>query len=123
MIPPNSFPDDATVQNLISQLTPDERERGVAYLYASVILEGTRLNYPRISIEVSWPKAGLAFVDREPLANWSHSSRYILINLETGFVHSYEASLPPFQPAQSSAWRLLYKAPGVPEAAVMVKSP
>jgi hypothetical protein len=115
------FPDRATVQSVIDQLTPLEREKGVVYIFGSVLPQGTRLDFPHILIEIPWAQAALAFVDRDPLANWSHSSRYILMNLETDAVRSYEAKLPPFQPTQSSRWRLLYKAASVPDDVLMIK--
>jgi hypothetical protein len=115
------FPDDATIQNMIDQLTPLERENGVAYLLGSILTTGIRLSFPSVTIEVPWTRAGLAFVDRDPMANWSHSSRYILIDLDSENIRSYEAKLPPFQPGQEHNWRYLYKAPSVPEAALMVK--
>jgi hypothetical protein len=115
------FPDSATVKAVIDQLTPMEHADGVVYIFGSILHQGTRLDFPHILIEIPWPQAALAFVDREPLANWSHSSRYILINLETDAVRSYEAKLPPFQPTQSSRWRLLYKADAVPDEVLMIK--
>ena len=115
------FPDESTIRSVIDHLTPLERDGGVVYIFGSIISEGTKLEYPSVSIEVPWSRAALAFVDRDPSANWSHSSRYLLINLETSKIRSYEAKLPPFQPAQSSSWHLLYKAPSVPDAALMIK--
>lgn len=115
------FPDETTSQIIIDHLTPLERDGGVVYVFGSIINEGTRLDYPYVLIEVPWSRAALAFVDRDPSANWSHSSRYMLINLDTGSIRSYEAKFPPFQPAQSSSWHLLYKAPSVPDAALLIK--
>jgi hypothetical protein len=115
------FPDGDTIQSVIDQLTPMEHDNGVVYIFGSILAQGTRLDFPHILIEIPWPRAALAFVDRDPMANWSHSSRYILINLDTKAVRSYEAKLPPFQPTQSSRWRLLYKASTVPDEALMVK--
>ena len=115
------FPDNNTIQAVIDQLTPIERRNGVVYIFGSIISQGTRLDFPHILIEIPWPRSALVFVDRDPMANWSHSSRYILINLETEAVRSYEAKLPPFQPTQSSRWRLLYQSPSVPDEALMIK--
>lgn len=115
------FPDESTIQTIIDHLTLLERDGGVVYIFGSIINEGTKLDYPSVLIEVPWSRATLAFVDRDPRANWSHSSRYMLINLDTGSIRSYEAKLPPFQPAQSSSWHLLYKASSVPDAALMIK--
>jgi hypothetical protein len=117
----DDFPDESTVKTVIDQLTPLERDGGVVYIFSSILNEGVKLDYPSVLIEVPWPRAALAFVDRDPRANWSHSSRYMLVNLDTGSTRSYEAKFPPFQPGQSHKWRLLYKAPAVPAALVMIK--
>jgi len=52
----------------------------------------------------------------------SHGCRYLLIDSETGReVVSIEAQLPPFTPAdEHRQWRVAYKAPSVPDAAVAV---
>lgn len=62
----------------------------------------------------------LAFVDREPSANWSHSSRYLMVDLETGELTSVEARLPPFGPASERHWALVHKGQSVPEGVVQL---
>ena len=87
------------------------------------LASGVSLEFPQRTLRASWD-ALLAFVDREPLANWGHSSRYILMNRDTGEVESIEARLPPFRRDDPLRWRILYQASGVPDTALALpKSP
>jgi len=105
---------------LKAHLTPDEIARGVAYCADSTFTPGIKIDFPGIHIDVPW-EAFLVFVDREPTANWSHSCRYILINCENGEMKSFESQLPPFRPNRDfPRWRVLYKAPTVPDAVLAV---
>ena len=109
------------IAQILEQLTPTERQQGVVYVTAQPLAAGTELRLPRLAINVS-AESLLAFVDREPMANWSHSCRYVLINCATDELRSFEAQLPPFGQAQAGPWRVAYKAPSVPEAVLAVKS-
>jgi hypothetical protein len=109
---------DDVLPIILGNLTPYEVAHGVVYAADIPIAAGTQLKFPRISIDAPWT-AFVAFVDREPSANWSHSSRYVLINRETGEIKSFEAKFPPFGSNQQMHWRALYKAPSVPSAAVV----
>ncbi|PYS88895.1 MAG: hypothetical protein DMF64_19105 [Acidobacteria bacterium] len=108
------------IKQLLAELTPDETNNGVVYVTAQPIAAGTEIKLPRLTINVEADSL-LAFVDREPAANWTHSCRYLLINCATGATRSFEAQLPPFgQQAQTGAWRVAYKAPAVPDALLAV---
>jgi hypothetical protein len=102
---------------IMSNLNSDEITSCVAYASENSIAAGTVLKFPRISIDVPC-NAFIAFVDRDPMANWSHSCRYILLSYDTSEVRSFEAQFPPFQSERQIHWRLVYKAPSVPDAAV-----
>jgi hypothetical protein len=106
------------VELLVAELDHDERSSGVAYYAELRIRAGSTVTVGRGEVDAPWD-ALLGFVDREPMANWGHSCRYVLINAETGEVRSIEAQLPPFGPADERQWRVAYKAPSVPDAAVM----
>jgi hypothetical protein len=106
---------DDLISILLAQLTAAERNQGVVYIVTEPISAGSTLKFPRISIDVDH-RSVLAFVDRDPMANWGHSCRYILLNTETGGLRSFEAQLPPFQQKQPGSWRVAYKAPSVPDA-------
>jgi hypothetical protein len=114
---------DELVARLVEELDEAERAGGVAYFLEEPIAAGAPLNVPRLNVTAPF-EALLGFVDREPSANWSHSSRYLLIDRETGKeVVSIEARLPPFMPAdENRQWRVAYKAPSVPGAAVASSS-
>src|SRR6185369_8996792 len=112
---PLSFDDFVSV--LKSQLTPDERAAGVVYAVAEPLAKGQRLDFPGPALEVPW-EAFLAFIDRDPTANWGHPARYLLVNRETGELRSFEARLPPFGSGRALPWRVVYRAPSVPDAAV-----
>jgi len=98
-----------------AQLNAEEKNSGVVYVATEPIPAGTKLEFPKLTIEAKG-SAFLAFVDRDPMANWTHSSRYLLINRLTREAESFEAVLPPFSSSQSLRWRVAYKAPSVPEA-------
>ena len=100
---------------LLAQLTERERARGVEYAAADTVAAGTTLRFPQCEIEVDRDSA-LAFVDREPLANWGHSCRYLLAQLDDGAVRSVDARFPPFPSGGRLRWRVLYRAPGLPDA-------
>ena len=104
---------------LKEHLAPEEVTRGVAYAAEVPIPARERLRFPRIDLDVPWP-AYLAFVDREPGANWGHSCRYILINRDAGELTSHEARLPPFHTGRDLHWRVAYKAKGVPDSALAI---
>jgi hypothetical protein len=100
-------------------LSDDEREHGVAYVASGLLSSGTRLEFPRLSIEMPW-EAVVAFVDREPLANWGHPARYLLVQPDSGEVRSIEARFPPFGADTTLHWLVAYQAPGVPDTALAV---
>jgi len=103
---------------LLAQLTPAEREHGVAYTLATPIPQGATLEFPSCTLQVPWP-ALLIFIDGDPRANWGHPCRYVLINRNTGETRLVEARFPPMSRASSKYWRIAYRAPGVPDAALL----
>jgi hypothetical protein len=108
------------VTTLIENLADLERAHGVAYYSREPVPRGALLGVPRIETRAAFD-AYLAFVDREPMANWSHSCRYLLIDQGTGKeVVSIEGQLPPFTPDNQGRWVLAYKAESVPDSAVAV---
>jgi hypothetical protein len=102
---------DEFVSTLKSELTADERANGVAYAAETPIAAGAELKFPGVSIHVPW-NAYLAFIDRQPMANWGHAARYVLVNRENGEVRSYETRLPPFRQESELHWHIVYKAAG-----------
>ena len=104
---------------LLAQLTPAERSAAVVYSRADPIPPGSVLRFPHLSLKDPW-EALLAFIDREPQADWGHSCRYLLLNHETGDVLSTEARFPPFRQDELRRWKVLFQAPGVPDALLAV---
>jgi hypothetical protein len=111
------------VARILAALDDAERDGAVAYYREEPLAAGEPLGVPKLDTTAPFD-AFLGFVDREPAANWSHGCRYLLIDRETGKeVVSIEAQLPPFTPAdEHRRWRVAYKAPSVPDAAVAVSS-
>ena len=105
---------------LKSHLSAGELERGVAYAAEKTVAARATLKFPRLSIRVPW-EAYLAFVDRNPMANWGHSCRYLLIRCQSGEVQSFEAQFPPFSQSRDLRWHVVYKAPSVPESMLAVR--
>jgi len=103
----------------LAQLTDDERRVAVVYHLATPVLAGTKLEVPQAAITVPWD-AELAFVDREPLANWGHSCRHIFINRESGEALSFEARFPPLRRDDHDNWRIAFRASGVPDSALLI---
>jgi hypothetical protein len=100
-----------------SRLTRSELDHAVAYAADEPLEAGTVLQLPHLVLSVPW-EAVLAFVDREPLANWGHSSRYLLMRRGADEEMSVEARLPPFGSDVQLSWRVVYKAPGMPDTAL-----
>jgi hypothetical protein len=112
-----SFDDFTSV--LKSQLTPGERAACLAYAVDHPLAKGQRLDLPGLALEVPW-EAFLAFVDRDPLANWGHPARYLLVSRGNDEPRSFETRLPPFGGGSALSWRMVYQAPSVPDAAVAI---
>jgi hypothetical protein len=104
---------------LHAQLTPAERACSLVYAFADPVPAGTELRFPHIKFKVPW-EALLAFVDREPQANWGHSCRYLLLDRETGQVLSKEARFPPFRQEELRRWKVSYQAPGIPDSLIAI---
>jgi len=103
---------------LLEQLTETERQKSVVYVLANISAQGTVLSFPQQTINVP-SDALVAYIDRDPTANWGHACRYVLVELNTGRTSSWEARYPPFGNAVGSEWRVAYRAAAVPEWAVV----
>lgn len=112
--------DDEELRSAVrSHLTRQELESGVAYAAAEAIPSGAVLNFPNVELKVPW-NAVLIFVDRQPLANWGHSSRYLLVRRSGEETLSVEARLPPFASEAPLRWKVVHQAPTVPDTALAV---
>jgi hypothetical protein len=108
---------------VLARCTAEEIRSCVVYVTSDPFSSGTTLRFPGLTLELPWD-GFLAFVDLDPMANWGHACRYVLINPNTGEAKSIAAQFPPFGPERNSEpkyhWRLLYQAPGVPDAVLAV---
>lgn len=104
-----------------SHLTREEEEHGVAYAADEAIAAGAELQFPGVELAVPW-EAVLVFIDRQPIANWGHSARYLLVRRGVDEAVSVEARLPPFGARPSLTWLVAYQAPGVPDTALAVRN-
>jgi hypothetical protein len=107
------------VAKVREKLTEDERAGAVAYAPSREVPfeAGTELQFPDASIQVN-SNSWLAFVDRDPMANWGHAARYLLIDCVSGIQSSINTRFPPFNSEGGLRWRVIYKAPSIPDAAV-----
>jgi len=101
---------------LRSVLTREEFSGALVYALEKPIPKGTRLQFPGVKIDVA-ANSRLAFVDRQPMANWGHPARYILVSEKNGTL-SYETRFPPFNQTDKLNWLIVYKAATVPGIAI-----
>jgi len=111
---------DERVRTLVlDQLTDGERGSSVLYLASESVTRGTTLQFARLAFVCPWD-AHLVFVDLDPMANWGHPCRYLCVGQDTGDTRAFAAQFPPFGPPVDGRtqyhWRVIYQAPGVPDA-------
>jgi len=107
---------------VLSTLGPQDRESCAVYLGDAVFERGETVRIDETETSIPW-RARLAFIDLEPMANWGHSCRYLLINDESGELRSIDARFPPSQHGEPSTLRLLWKAQAVPSWTVLSDEP
>jgi hypothetical protein len=105
---------DEVAAKAVAQLSADERKGGVLYVDQHELPAGSTLAIDGREVAVRRPSA-MAFVDRVPQANWGHSCRYLLIDLESGQVESIEAQSPPFLRSVPATLRMILKGEAVPD--------
>jgi hypothetical protein len=105
---------DEIAKRALSELTEEERQSGALYVDEREVAPGATFTIDGREIPVRH-RTAVAFVDRNPPANWSHSCRYLLVDVETGEVHSVEAQFPPFLRGVPRTLRLVWKGDTVPD--------
>lgn len=108
-------------QTLLRQLTQRELSTAAAYVATRPVPAGTRLRLAPAEIDTPWD-CYVAFIDCEPSANWGHACRYILIDTDTARTHAIEARFPPGRESAIGQLRLVYRAEGIPNSALLVAS-
>ena len=94
-------------------LTDEERRNGVLYLDERELPPGSTLTIDGREIPLRH-RSAVAFVDRAPQANWGHSSRHLVIDLESGEVQSIESQFPPFLRVTPATLKVVHKGDAVP---------
>jgi hypothetical protein len=105
---------DEVAERALAQLTAEERQSGVLYLDRRELPAGSTLEIDGRETPIRRPSA-MAFVDRVPQANWGHSCRYMLIDLESGHIESIEAQFPPFLRSVPPSLHMVHKGETVPD--------
>lgn len=108
---------DQISELVLANLSAEERESSVVYLDGRVLPMGAVMEVDGREIRMPWP-AVIAFIDLEPMANWAHDCRYMLVNPETGELRSIDARFPPFLRGASDTLRVIWKAEAVPRWAL-----
>lgn len=108
---------DEVAQRALRELSEEERREGVAYLDKRELPAGSTLELEGRGVRIARASA-LVFVDRMPRANWGHSCRYIVVDLESGAVESIEARFPPFLREVPPTLSAISKGGDVPDWAV-----
>jgi len=98
---------------VIANLTPQERATSAAYLNERAEGSGATTIGGR-SFVLDNPYA-VAFVDQKPGANWMHPCRYMLIDLSTDHITSFDSNRPPVFGILPSTWHVIAKPPGLQE--------
>ena len=112
---PRSFAD--FIQLIISSLSDEELQGCLAYAVERPLRKGDALQLPGVRVEAT-ATSYLAFIDRQPAANWGHPARYVIAPQQGGEAQIIEARLPPFQSGSRLNWRLVYQGTNVPDALV-----
>ena len=105
---------------VFAQLTEAERASCVVYLATAQVARGVTLSFPRATLSCPWD-GYLAFVDLDPMANWSHACCYVCLEPVAGESLRVDAHLPPAGPSRAlHHWQVIHRAPHVPPALLMV---
>ncbi|MGO8670746.1 MAG: hypothetical protein ACLQVD_05200 [Capsulimonadaceae bacterium] len=96
---------------ITSNLTDAERTRSAVYIDDNPVPAGTSM-IGGTRIEIDQPYV-VAFIDRNPGANWMHPCRYLLINPTDQSTVSVESDRPPVFGLLPSTWRLVWQSPGL----------
>ena len=98
-------------------LSSGERDKSVVYLDTEELPTGSTIEIDGREVRLPW-KGVLVFIDMEPQANWGHACRYLLFDLASGEMLSFEAQFPPYLRGPSETLTLLWKGASAPVWAV-----
>ncbi|MGA9596231.1 MAG: hypothetical protein WBV06_08745 [Acidimicrobiia bacterium] len=113
-----SLTDEDLRAAVMAVLSPETLCNCAVYVALTPVASGSMLEFPQMAFTSPWD-ALMAFVDLDPMANWSHPALFVLVSRASGEVRTVDAHLPPFRRAGDAdpyEWRVLYRAPSVPDA-------
>lgn len=102
---------------IVSNLTNEERKQSAVYLNESVMPAG-KATVGETQVEIDHAYV-LAFIDRQPGANWMHPCRYLIIDPTNEQFLSIDSNRPPVFGILPSSWRLIMHSPGVEDWQLM----
>jgi hypothetical protein len=108
---------DQVTRLLIKSLSDEERETSVIYLDQRIFEEDTAIEIAGVESQLS-KATMIAFVDLDPMANWGHACRYVLVDPEGGDLVSADAQFPPFMRDYPPTLRVIWVGENVPDWAV-----
>lgn len=98
---------------VVASLSEQEREACVAYLEQRVVPAGERI--PRAGISQTFDEpVVVAFIDLQPMLNWTHRARYVVIGARGGILRTIDVDQPPFLAGSSPDLRLIHQGSRAP---------
>ena len=98
----------------IASLSDREREVSIAYIEKHVIPAGELINLPGINKSFN-ESVVVAFIDLEPMLNWTHRARYLIISVKGSILLKADADCPPFLVEVSPYLRLIHTGSKAPD--------
>lgn len=99
---------------LLEAISEEDRESSIVYLDEQVFPPGAPIGFYENKFEMPWG-GYVGFMDLDPMADWGHECRYLLIRVETGEVETVEARFPPFLEEYSPTLRVVLRYGKAPE--------
>ena len=108
---------DEVVQRALTTLSAEERDTAAVYLDERAVPAGEELTIDGRTLHRE-RELVVVFVDLEPMLNWGHRCRYLLVDREGGEVEAVEALVPTFFREERPTLRVVWRGPSVPAWAV-----
>jgi len=117
-----SKPDWEWIANkVVSSLSTGEREDSLVYLEQRVFPAGKVLPWEPVAVSFDEPVV-MAFIDLEPLMNWTHPARYLILATDGSIKQRTEANRPPFFSGVSPYLRLIHQGSRAPDWAAVTSA-
>lgn len=99
---------------VVSSLSPAEREASIVYLEQRVISPEEDLSWAEITRNIDKPVV-IAFVDLEPALNWTHRARYVVLDTQGTVQQTIDVDRPPFLTGASPDLCVIHRGDRAPE--------